>query len=198
MTTYAFPSSIPTETEWTYVANDNLFQARNASVQASARGPDYWTVKVRLLNRNGAERAQLQAFLTKIGRRHNFTLKDHAFVRRGSGAGTPLINGVGLTGNSIATDGWTPNAAGVLLEGDLVQIRNQLVMCTADVTANGSGQATLTVMPAIRIAPTDNSAIVTSAPTGIFRVLDPSISWGQGPGIVFSDFQFTAVEDVLA
>ncbi len=200
MTTYAFPSTIiPDRTRFIYRSGVALFQARNAAVQKAQQMPDHWRVTLEVNQRMSAERAAIQAFLLKLSTGdHNFTLKDHSYLRRGTGAGTPLVNGANQTGNSIVTDGWTASAAGVLLEGDMIQVRNQLVMVTADVSANGSGQATISVTPAVRIAPADNSAIVTATPTGIFKLLTPEVDWQQGGGMVRSDFVFDCIEDVLA
>ena len=199
MTTYAWPSITPTRTRLTYRSGVALFQARSGAVQKQQQMPDHWALVLECDNLTGAARAALQAFLLKISAGdHNFTVQDHSYTRRGSGSGTPLIKGAAQTGNSIATDGWTNSATGVLLAGDLVQIRNQLVMVLADVNANGSGEATLSVVPAVRIAPADNSAIVTATPTGIFKLTSPEVGWSQGPGPVFSGFVADAIEDVTA
>lgn len=80
----------------------------------------------------------------------------------GVGGGTPLAVGA-QTGASIATDGWTNNAA-ILNEGDVIQFAgvksinylsfgatNQLMdfTVTADVVASGAGLATIPIFPAI-------------------------------------------------
>ncbi len=200
MTTYAWPSITPTRSRLVYRSGVAMFQARSGAIQKQQQMPDHWALVLELDNLSGADRAALQAFLLKVGAGdHNFTVQDHSYTRRGSGAGTPLINGASQTGNSIVTDGWTNSATGVLLAGDLIQVRNQLVMVTtASVDANGSGQATIDVVPAVRIAPSDNSAIVTATPTGIFKLTSPEIGWAQGPGPVFSDFVAEFIEDVTA
>jgi hypothetical protein len=174
------------------------FLARSGAIQ-KAQFVDLWRMVLTLDLRVTSERAALQAFALKLAAGdHNFTIRDYSYTRRGSGAGTPLINGANQTGSSIATDGWTPSAVGVLLAGDQVQIRNQLVMVLDDVTANGSGQATLNVRPAVRIAAADNASINTSTPTGIFKLLNSEIGWDTAGGIVRSDFVFDLLEDVLA
>ena len=80
----------------------------------------------------------------------------------GTGWGTPLVNGATQTGRTLVCDGFTAGTA--LLRGDCFAFDNSLYremhMLTADVTANGSGQATLTFTPAIRRSPADNAAIL--------------------------------------
>jgi hypothetical protein len=199
VTTYAWPSAIiPSSTQLQYRSGVTPFVSRSGAIQKSQL-VDLWRLVMTLDLRMTTERATLQAFALKLAAGdHNFTVRDFSYVRRGSGAGTPLINGAGQTGTSIVTDGWTASASGVLLEGDLIQIRNQLVMVLADVNANGSGQATISVRPAVRIAPADNASIVTAQPTGTFKLLNPEIGWQQSGGTVLSDFVFECVEDVLA
>lgn len=197
---YTFPAVFPTSSEWTFASNARVSVSPISQyVQTAKRGPERWLVRLSFLNRSGANRAALQSFLTKVnGRRFAFTLRDHSYTRRGSGAGTPLVKGGGQTGDELLTDGWTASAAGVLLAGDLLQVRNQLVMTTEDVNADAGGNATIKVRPSIRYAPDDNSAIETATPLGRFRLASPEVSWSQGPGPIFSDFIFACEEDVSA
>lgn len=52
---------------------------------------------------------------------------------------------------SVATGGWTPGAA-VAKAGDPVNIGDELKVLTSDVTADGSGNATITFGPTMRAA----------------------------------------------
>lgn len=73
-------------------------------------------------------------------------------------ANTMSVNGGGQVGRSIAVDG-LPNSTTVLTAGQFVTIGDQLLQLTANVTTNGSGQATLTFEPPIRSAPADNAVV---------------------------------------
>jgi hypothetical protein len=114
--------------------------------------------------------------------------------------GTPLVNGAnqglinsGATDNphanttSLVTDGWTASAAARLNKGDTFTIANvfsvnpetkastgqlQSFLVTADVSSDGSGNATIVVSPAIiaggayqnvTARPADNAAIVVTS-----------------------------------
>lgn len=97
--------------------------------------------------------------------------------------GTPLVNGASQTGASLITDGWTASAASRLKKGDVITITGvyavnpvsgdtlqdlQQFVVTADVSSDGSGNATIGIYPSIvtsgatktvSAAPTDNAAI---------------------------------------
>jgi hypothetical protein len=97
--------------------------------------------------------------------------------------GTPLVNGAAQTGSSLVTDGWAALAAARLKQGDVFTIANvfgvnpqnrqstgalQQFVVTADVSSDGSGNATIPIFPAITLTgafqtvnalPADNAAL---------------------------------------
>jgi hypothetical protein len=97
--------------------------------------------------------------------------------------GTPLVNGASQTGASLVTDGWTAAAASRLKKGDVFTIANvfhvnpqtrqstgvlQQFTVTADVSSDGSGNATIPISPSITVSgafqtvnasPADNAAL---------------------------------------
>lgn len=93
---------------------------------------------------------------------------------------TPLINGAGQTGRSLASDGW-PVSSTVLQAGQFITINNQLLQLTANVVSNASGQATLSFEPPIRVSPADNAAIEFKNPYCLMYMLEePTISVEAG------------------
>ena len=128
-------------------------------------------------------------------------IRSHAV---GALGGAPLVNGAGQSvtwatarssnSQTLATDGWTPSAA-VLKAGDVFTIAGvqavnpvskdvlpflQQFVVKADAIANGTGQAVLTISPAIVVAgpyrtvsaaPADNAAIAVM--TGLGGSLHP-------------------------
>lgn len=74
---------------------------------------------------------------------------------------TPLIMGAGQTGRTLAVDGLTAGAS--FVQGDYVAFDNgtfrELHVLKAAATANGSGQVTFSISPAIHITPADNAAV---------------------------------------
>lgn len=108
----------------------------------------------------------------------------------GTQGGTPLVNGAGQTGATLAVDGWTASVTNVLRAGDVFTIngvysvnpitkdstnRLQQFVVTANATSNGSGQTTLSIAPAIvtsgttqnvSAGPADNAAITVLGASG--------------------------------
>lgn len=99
----------------------------------------------------------------------------------GAHGGTPLVNGASQTGSSLVTDGWSLSTQ-VLNKGDIITLAGvngvnpqnrqstgaRQFVVTADVTSDGSGNATIPIYPAITpstafqtvdVGPADNAAI---------------------------------------
>lgn len=87
----------------------------------------------------------------------------------GIATGTPLTNGVppgtnGAGATSVVTDGWTASQTGIVKAGDLLRFgtENRHYRVTADANSNGSGQATISITPALANNIADNTAITAS------------------------------------
>jgi hypothetical protein len=199
MTTYSFPNITPASSTWELVTNTKTFRSPlTNAVQTANRKGSLWKCSLTFNNLQTGDRADLQAFLTKLnGQEHRFNLHDHAYTRRGTGGGTPLVNGGSQTGASIVLDGATASVSNWLRAGDYLSFNNQLFMATSDVNSDGSGNVTVPIAPPIRTSPLDNTAVDIVAPiSGVF-MLASTPSWNNRPGI-FSTFKVDAIEDVLA
>ena len=199
MTTYSFPNITPASSTWELVTNTKTFRSPlTNAVQTANRKGSLWKVSLPFNNLHTGDRADLQAVLTKLnGQEHRFNLHDHAYTRRGTGGGTPLVNGGSQTGASIVLDGATASVTNWLRAGDYLSFNNQLFMATSDVNSDGSGNVTVPIAPPIRTSPSDNTAVDIVAPiSGVF-MLASTPSWNNRPGI-FSTFKVDAIEDVLA
>jgi len=86
MTTYTFPSITPSSNTFELVTNTRTFQSPlTNSVQTVARKGSLWKISMRFNNLTGDDRAEMQAFLTKLnGQQHRFFLQDHSYTRRGT------------------------------------------------------------------------------------------------------------------
>lgn len=101
-------------------------------------------------------------------------------VAQSASTATPLVNGATQTGRTLNTDGW-PVSTTVLVAGQFVTINNQLLQLTENVTSNGSGVATLTFEPPIRVSPADNAAIEYKNPYCLmYLVEEPTLSVETG------------------
>lgn len=199
MTTYSFPSITPSSSTFELVTNTRTYRSPlTNAVQTVGRRGSLWRATLQFNNLTGADRAAMQAFVTKLnGQEHRFNLHDHSFTRRGTGGGTLRVNGANQSGASLVCDGATASITNYLREGDYVSFGNELHLITADTNSDGSGNVTLSIAPPIRKSPADDTAIdYTSPVSGVFMLASPA-SWSNQPG-VFSSFTIEAIEDVLA
>jgi len=122
------------------------------------------------------------AFLMSLrGRRGTFKMGDQdRKTIQGTATGTVLVKGAAQTGNAINLDGFTASRANVFLAGDYIQINSYLYMVSANVTANGSGEATVYVEPSLRTgieAINDNTTVVYSNTTTLMRLDTNFTNW---------------------
>lgn len=96
--------------------------------------------------------------------------------------GTTLVNGAAQSGFSLVLDGATVGY--VFQKGQLFNVvtssRRYLHSVQASVTANGSGQATLSIWPMLRVSPADNTALDFATPR-IEGWLDIAPGWTVTP-----------------
>lgn len=143
----------------------------------------FWEADISLPPMKRADAEYWISFLLKLnGSYGTFLLGDpNGAIARGVATGTPLVKGANQTGSDLITDGWTPNTTGILKAGDYIQLgtgsTSLLHKVLDDVNSDGSGNATLTLWPDLRSAPSDNAAIVVSAPKGVFRLTAGQQSW---------------------
>jgi len=115
-----------------------------------------------------AEFAPINAFITKQrGQYESFQVVPPVLnAGLGSPAGTPLVNGASQTGRSVVTDGWSASIT-IFKAGDFVKFANhdKVYTVTADASSDGSGNATISIEPALVTSPATDSAITyTSVP----------------------------------
>jgi hypothetical protein len=122
-------------------------------------GADKWGGTMTYPPLNIAQANDVTSFLMQLrGRANAFQLGDPLHTApRGSGLGNPFVNntpGTNLPGAiTLATSGWTPNAAGVLLRGDQIQVGFRLYQVLDTVDADPAGNAVLNIWPSLRETP---------------------------------------------
>ena len=177
-----------------FVASPYSF-AGQAQVHPGAR----WLVELELplMDRASAE-PWIAALLQLDGPAGTFLLGDPLGTSpRGSAAGTPRVAGGGQTGRTLSTDGWTPDAAGVLLAGDWIQLgsgeQQRIYKVQGDVDADAAGAASVSIWPDLRESPADAEALVLTAPQGVFRLAGGELPYEEVPPDLY-DIAFAAVE----
>lgn len=197
MTILTFPTIQAATVDWQFVGVSANFQSPFTGDEQTAANPGSTRMVAvltwKLLSR--AEAADLEAFLVECdGPAGRFYLTNQARKSpRGTPLGTPVVDGAANYGGLLATRGWTPSSAGILLRGDYFAVNNEPKMLLADANADAGGLATLRFKPNLRVVPADGTAVVTSSPSGIFRLLDDNqakFAYRKQTG----DYQITCVE----
>lgn len=125
-----------------------------------------------------------QAFLAKTqGTANTFRVRVDTKRQSPYFSYTVLVNGGSQTGRTIDTDGW-PAGTTILRAGQFVTIGDQLLQLTENVTSNGSGEATLTFEPPIRVSPADNAAVEWQEPYCLMYLTEQPFYTGEA-GAVF-------------
>lgn len=130
-------------------------------------GGRWWVYDLTFGVKKDAAGRALEAFFTALeGRTNSFIFRDPTF--QGSApAGTPLVSGSGQTGNTLNTKGWNANTS-VLRAGDFISLgtdsSTHLYQVTVDATSDGSGLASLSIVPALRTSPLDGDAVEVQNP----------------------------------
>ena len=106
----------------------------------------------------------------------HYLLPGSGLAANGAGGGTPLVNGADQSGTSLVTDGWTASAAVRMKAGDCFTVAglDVLFRATADISSDGSGNATITIEPPIVAgsSPANNAALTIASATLTAVVLD--------------------------
>lgn len=130
--------------------------------QVRSRGGHQWQIELFYGAMSRSSFAALWAFVNKqAGQYGVFDWSPGAsFATQGTGVGTPLVAGGSQSGTSLTTDGWGASQT-VMKAGDFFSVAGdpKVYQLTADVTSNGSGQATMEFFPALRLTPADNAVI---------------------------------------
>jgi hypothetical protein len=119
------------------------------------------------------------AFMLSLrGQANVFQIGDPLAVSpQGSGAGAPVVDGAGQTGYSINLRGFTPNAGGVLLPGDWIQIGYRIYRTLIAATADSNGKLALSIWPQIRESPPDAAVVILNNTQGLFRLQQNARKW---------------------
>ena len=190
-----FPSSpVPVSIAIETVANPLVSVANNLRTQARDRGAHAWRFRFDYTARTRADIAALWAFLVgRGGRFDTFTLDIPEHAARGTGSAS--VDGASQTGNSVTYDGATPSQV-AFYAGDLIHFANhqKLYMVTADSTADGSGDGTVSFYPALRQSPEDNEAIDGNSPTTTVRLEDNTFALDVDQCLYYGGFSISMIE----
>ena len=160
-------------------------------------GAQRWLINADWLGLSRSQFAPIQAFvIAQRGQWDNFTMVLPGHKQpQGAATGTPLVNGVSQTGRSLATKGWTASVTGILKAGDFIGISGQtkVYMVTADASSDVSGNATLTIEPALMSSPADGAALVVRNVPFTLSLAGDSVEMAVAPPVLYN-FSLPLVE----
>lgn len=184
----------------------DLLSQSDASGEQQVRllGPPRWTLG---LVQPGAltlaEAGQWAALIAQLrGRANVLAAWDPCRpAPQGSMRGTlTLAAGASAGATAISVTGGGSQAGTTLKAGDLLQIgsglgTSQLVMITADATANGSGVIALAIEPALRTAFSGGAAVAWNQASAYFRAQADASSWTYaGRGLLVTGMALDLME----
>ena len=178
------------------LANTQIFRSPlDNTVQTLELTGARWRVGYDLPRMNRAQAAAWTGFLSELlgpsGRFFGFD--PDARTPRGTGNGTPLVQGGSQTGKSLTTDAWATNET-VLLIGDYFTVNLELKMVTADVTSNGSGVATINFTPSLRASPANNAPLTITNPTTTMMLVDDEQAFWDTDMVALYGVSFSGIE----
>jgi hypothetical protein len=179
----SYPVAVPTSPGFQKVVINPKFASSmtqspfSGAQQSYDFGGMWWTAQCTLPPMSRAQAAAWKAFLLTLhGTFGTFTMgKAVDSAPRGT-ATAALADGAGtIRTNSLVVDGL--GALQTLLKGDYFSFNNRLYMLTADTTADGGGNGTLTFAPPLRDPVPDDSVLVLSNPQGTWRMASAETGW---------------------
>lgn len=91
--------------------------------------------------------------------------------------GAAIDGAAGQTGNALYVKGCPVSTSGILKEGDIVEVGNNLVFCTASLDSDAAGLGYLQFGPSLVTSPADSEAVIANYPLGRFiQASDPQIT----------------------
>jgi hypothetical protein len=193
-----FPSALRSPGRLLFETRSSVFVHTSPYTSASQRvamaGADVWAFTATWLGLRGRELDLMEGFLSQLqGRSGTFTLSPW-HRRAPSGTATGPGATVGTTAQfatSVVVSG--VGSGRTLLTGDLLQLGTQVHRVVTDATADGSGQITVSVRPALRLAQTAGAVVTLSSPTAIWRLTEDAQGIERTAG-GFADVTLSAIE----
>ena len=158
-----FPSSpVPLSLTVRSLQPTQTSQSQSLKRQVRSRGSQRWAFKLSFGQCNRSEIAPLIAFaVAQRGQFGSFTFSPPVVGSRSAGAGSPVVRVSTASGRLVPVHGV---GAGVLIAkaGDYVKFANgsKVYMLTADAVANSSGQASLSIEPALYAGVSAGEAVI--------------------------------------
>ncbi len=171
----------------------------SAEQQIYVHQGQWWQAEIQLpkLARDDAEDFAGWLFSLR-GKEGSFLMGDpSAATPRGSAGGTPLVDGAGQTGLTLAVKGGPLSTTSWLKVGDYIQLgtgsSSRLHKVLVAANTDGAGKTTLDIWPRLRSSPADGAAIVVSAAKGLWMLASNASEYEIEPAMQYG-FSFACRE----
>jgi hypothetical protein len=171
----------------------------SAEQQIYVHQGQWWEAEVALpkMGRDDAEEVG-GAFFSLRGKEGSFLMGDpSAATPRGSAGGTPLVDGAGQTGLTLAIKGGPISTANWLKVGDYIQLGSgsstRLHKVLVAATTDSAGKATLDIWPRLRSSPADGATVVVSGTKGLWMLSSNQFQYDIEPAMIYG-FSFACRE----
>lgn len=173
------------------------------SGQAQASAGQGWAADVTLPPMKYEDAEQWNAWLLSLrGQFGTFLMGDPVrALARGSARGTDTVtvNGAGQTGENLNITSDQLSALEYLKAGDYIQlgsgISTTLHKVLVDVDTDASGNATLTLWPHVRTAPSNGATVVVENAKGRWRLSSNESEWSVNEASIYG-ISFSAMEAI--
>ncbi|EMK8059158.1 hypothetical protein [Escherichia albertii] len=183
-----FPEGVyPRSNQFWIIGNSKDFVSPfNASTQTVYFPGSRWGCSMEFVNLTTYQARKLEILIAQLKSGAKWVaLRDFAIYSRPV-LGTPNIKDAGQLGEFVTTRGWSPNRI-VLRLGDYIAIGKELKRVCADVFSTPAGEATLQIVPPLRISPQPGDPIEVKEPHGIFKLPTGSMPKPRRQPGIFTD-----------
>lgn len=155
-----------------------------------------WVINIQFPPLTPLQAKPIRAFILALhGRIGTFKANDPLNATPGGNPGpNAKVNGNGQIGYTLAVKDLIANINPVFMGGDAIEVNGSLYHVVKDVASDGSGNATLDIMPKIRGTITDGMAITVSNAKGTFRLDNAKQGWSSRAERSY-DISIMGVED---
>jgi hypothetical protein len=197
-----FPDTLPASAmSWGMQRRDMSFGSSFGSQSIEAATP-LWKVSLSAPKIKEAESGAWQALLLSLKGRTNQLELWHILrpAPIGTMRGTMTLGAAAAKGaTSLTIAAGAGQASTTLKQGDLLGLGSiltqQVVMVTADATADGSGNIIVSTEPALRNDFAVGAAVTWDKPKALFRQASVKSEWNYVPGVIVSGFSLDLIED---
>lgn len=173
--------------------------AFNTNSFVSGPVSEFWRVAMTIAAGDEDSYRALRALLTSLrAGRNKLRIYDPSSASlRGAGGASPTIN-IGADAvagaESITLKNLTASQTVALAADDKIGIGENLYMVVSDCASDGSGEATVSILPALRLGVAEDDPVDTLRPTGLFRLMSKP-SMVILPGSISQPVQLEFMED---